>query len=78
MLWDISGIFALGALIALFEMPNLLKEKRSKDMFAFLLLLGTGIVMNAATILDLNIPSPLNWIKAVYEPFGKAIISILS
>lgn len=78
MLWKIAGIIALGALIALVEMPNLLKEKRSKDRFAFFLLLGTGIVMNAATTLDLNIPSPLNWIKAVFEPFGKAILSILS
>ncbi|MBD0382869.1 hypothetical protein [Paenibacillus sedimenti] len=78
MVWHIAGIFALGALIASVEIPALLKKKRKKDMWAVFLLLGTGIVMNVATILDLNIPSPLNWIKAVYEPFGKAILSILS
>lgn len=75
---EISVIIALGALIALAEMPNLLKEKQSKDLFVFLLLLGVGIVMNAAIIMDLNIPSPLNWIMSVYEPFSKAILSILS
>lgn len=78
MLWHIAGIFTLGALIASVEVPSLLKEKRKKDMWAFCLLLGTGIVMNAANLLDMSIPSPLNWIKAVYEPFGKVILSILS
>jgi hypothetical protein len=78
MVWHIAGIFALGALIASVEIPALLKEKRRKDMLMVFMLLGMGMVMNMATILNLKIPSPLNWIKAIYEPFGKIILSLLS
>ncbi|WP_199615165.1 hypothetical protein [Paenibacillus alkalitolerans] len=78
MAWYIAGFVALGALVVLVELPDLLKKKRRKEMRMFFLLLGTGIVMNAATILDLDMPRPLNWIKAVYEPLGKGILSIIS
>jgi hypothetical protein len=78
MIWSAMGVIVLGVCIALADIPGLLKENRIKDLWAVSLLLGTGLVMNAVTTLNLNVPSPLNWIKAVYEPIDKAILSILS
>lgn len=78
MLWALAGIFALGALIAFVEMPALLQDKRKKDIWMFILLLGAGFAMNAALLLDLKMPTPLKWIMAVFEPFGNAIVSMIS
>lgn len=78
MLLNLAGFIVLGVLIAAAEMPALLKEKQNKDRWMFILLLGAGIVMNAATILEPNIPSPLNWIMAIYGPISNTILNLLS
>jgi hypothetical protein len=71
----ILGIFVVAGMIALVEVPSLLKKGLIKDLWVFgiLLLFGTGL--GIAQGLKINIPNPLDWIN--YKPFSDFLFGLL-
>ncbi|MEW9672528.1 hypothetical protein [Ammoniphilus sp. 3BR4] len=72
----ITAILAISIMIAFFEVPLLLKQP-TKDIWAFFILLLTGMSLNIALGLHIGIPNPLDWITVIFEPFSKSIYSFL-
>jgi hypothetical protein len=77
MWWSIAGILAVAVLIAVIEISSLRKRKSKKDLWAFslLLLLGTGL--SIAQGLQADIPNPLDWMAAIFQPLGNWMKSTL-
>ncbi|MBP1155543.1 MULTISPECIES: hypothetical protein [unclassified Paenibacillus] len=76
-MWVITGILAAGIVIAVFEVPPLLKRKLKKELFVFLFLLVFGMGLSIAQVMHVNIPNPLDWIKVVYKPLSDVIYGML-
>jgi hypothetical protein len=74
-MWSISGILVIAAFIIAIEVPSLLGKK--KDLWVFSLLLLSGTSLSIAQALHANIPNPLDWMSAVYQPFSNWITSTL-
>lgn len=77
-MWAVAGVLGVSIIIALFEVPPLLKKKLKKDLWAFsiLLLIGTGL--SIAQALRMKIPNPLDLIYYIYKPMSDAIFSFLT
>lgn len=71
------GILVASLLIALYEVPLLLKKKMLTEcfIFSFLLILGTFLSMSLA--LGVHLPNPLDWINKVMKPVSDWIDTIL-
>jgi len=76
-MWSVIGILFAAALIAIIEVPPLLKRRMTKELVAFsvLLVIGTGIAV--AKNAKVPLPNPLNWIGFAFQPASDAILSFL-
>jgi hypothetical protein len=74
-MWSIAGILVIAVFIAAIEVPSLLGKKKELWVFSLLLLSGTGL--SIAQALHANIPNPLDWMAAVYQPFSNWITRAL-
>lgn len=77
MLWKIAGIIFLAILIAIIEVPGLLKKKLKKELWVFLFLLSIGFGLGLARSMNIEIPSPLNAIIFIYKPISDWIFQLL-
>jgi len=70
------GILIVAVVIAMIEVPSLVRKKARKDLwvFGFLLLLGTG--SGIALSLQFEIPNPLDWIAYVMKPFSDFLFGL--
>jgi NhaP-type Na+/H+ or K+/H+ antiporter len=73
-MWVIAGLIATAGISAAIEIPSLTGHKKDLWVFSLLLMLGTALGIAAA--LKVNIPNPLDWIAAVYQPFGNWMQSL--
>jgi hypothetical protein len=74
-MWSIAGILVISILIAAIEIPSRKGEKKELWVFSLLLLAATGLSITQA--FQANIPNPLDWMAAVYQPFSNWITSAL-
>jgi hypothetical protein len=65
-MWSIIIILAISILIAVFEGPSLVKEKKWKELSAFSVLLLAGVVLNIVVSIGIEVPTPLEWIRMIY------------
>jgi hypothetical protein len=65
-MWFILIILGISILIAVFEGPSLVKEKKWKELFAFSILLLAGIALNIVVSIGIEVPTPLEWIRMIY------------
>jgi hypothetical protein len=70
----IAGILETAGICAAIEIPSLTGHKKDLWVFSLLLMLGTALCI--AATLKANIPNPLDWIAAVYQPFGSWMQSL--
>ena len=75
--WKIVGVLFLAILIALIEVPHLLKNKLKKELWVFLSLLSIGLGLGIARSIELDLPSPLDLITAIYKPISDVIFQVL-
>ncbi|WP_078411761.1 hypothetical protein [Priestia abyssalis] len=73
-------IFVMGAaiFILIIEVPGFLKRKQKKELAAFFVLFFIGTALSMAKALHFPIPNPLDAIAAIYKPFSKLLLSLLS
>ncbi|MBW5447958.1 hypothetical protein GE107_18035 [Cohnella sp. CFH 77786] len=74
MSWGTIGVLVLGAVIGLVEAPGLFRRKKTKELWMFLVLLAAAIASNLAAGLPEDLPTPLDALKAVFEPIGKFVL----
>ncbi|AJY75118.1 hypothetical protein [Paenibacillus beijingensis] len=76
-MWFAAAITLFAVMIAIAEVPLLVKNGLKKELWVFLitLLLGTGL--SIAEGLRLQIPNPLDAAAFVLKPFSKLLSGIL-
>lgn len=65
---SILALLLIVAGIIVVEVPSLRKRRLKKELLAFFVLLLIGLGLNIAQILNVKIPTPLDWIVIIYEP----------
>lgn len=77
MFWKIAGVLFLAIFISILEVPHLLKKNLKKELWVFLSLLFIGVGLGIARSMDLELPSPLDFISAIYRPISDTIFQVL-
>jgi len=73
----IVGIITVGILIALYEVPSLLRRKLKRELWVFSILLIFGVGLSILKSLRVDIPNPLDILTTIYKPFTDFIFGIL-
>lgn len=76
-MWSIIGVLAAAGIIALIEIPSLLKKKLKRELWTFSILLLFGTGLSIALGLQVEIPNPIDWIIAVHKLMSDFIFSLL-
>lgn len=76
-MFAIVGILILTTIIALIEVPPLIKNKAKKDLGVFLFLLLFGLGLSIAEVLRWDIPNPLDGISFVFKPISDWMEQVL-
>lgn len=76
-MWIIIAIFTASAGIALLEVPSLLKKRLTKELYVFSFILIFGMALSISQVLQIEIPSPLKFLEAIYSPISDRIFSLL-
>ncbi|MFE5317066.1 hypothetical protein ACFQ88_00020 [Paenibacillus sp. NPDC056579] len=77
MWWKILAMVSISVLMAVVELPSLLKKNQKKEIVIFWTLLGTGTAISIAMILHVQIPNPADGIMILYRPVSDWIDKIL-
>lgn len=67
-MWAIIGIFLTGATISLFEIPPLVKKKYWREIIVYTLLLSVGLTLAILLMLNITIPTPVDFLMNLYRP----------
>ncbi|MGG1618021.1 hypothetical protein ACIFQM_24550 [Paenibacillus sp. NRS-1782] len=73
---NVLGILLVAAAISLFEVPYMRKKGLTKELWLFSILLLLGVGLSSAKALSWFVPTPLDWIAAVYRPFSDFLTHI--
>jgi hypothetical protein len=74
----VLGILVISTLIAMKEIPPLLKQKKKKEIWIFVIFQSFATALLSIISLNVKLPSPLEAIRVVYKPISDAIFSLLS
>ncbi|APB78505.2 MULTISPECIES: hypothetical protein [Paenibacillus] len=72
----VLGILLTAAAISLIEVPYMWKKGLKKELWLFSILLLFAVGICCAKALNWLIPTPLDWITAVYRPFSDFLTHI--
>ncbi|MMZ61024.1 hypothetical protein D1872_231510 [compost metagenome] len=67
---NVLGIILIAAAISLVEVPYMWKKRLKKELWVFFFLLFFAVGIGCVKALNWLIPTPLDWITAVYRPFS--------
>jgi amino acid transporter len=73
-MWRVAAVLAVGIMMIVIEAPSLKQANKRKELWVFSILLFAGSALCIAVSLGVNVPSPLEWIKLIYEPISKTIL----
>lgn len=73
-----SGIVLVSILVALFEIPKLIKEKAKKEIIVFCFFLINGTLLSILYALRVKLPNPVDWIIVVFKPISVWIERMLT
>ncbi|TKH45142.1 hypothetical protein NST83_01735 [Paenibacillus sp. FSL R10-2782] len=73
---NILGILLVAVAISMLEVPYMRKKRLKKELWLFSILLLLGVGISIAKALSWFIPTPLDWIAAVYRPFSDFLTHI--
>ncbi|MCF6094967.1 hypothetical protein L1765_13455 [Microaerobacter geothermalis] len=76
-MWVVLGILFIAGIIALIEVPSLLKKNLKKELWVFSILLFIGTGLSIVEGLQINLPNPLDWITIIYKPLSDLIFGLL-
>lgn len=64
----IASIALFDTILCILQIPDMYRKKMNRELWAFSVLLAIGTVIAILKSLNVDIPTPLNWIKTVYAP----------
>jgi len=67
----VLALIIITVLLALVDLPGLLKKKAYKELFLIVSLFATGFVLNLLLIIGVKLPNPNKLIVSVLEIFLK-------
>jgi len=67
--WGILGIITVAAIIFGIDGPKLIQQGHKKEMWIFSILLCIGTGLGIALVRRIDLPSPVDWIEALYRIF---------
>ncbi|PHS35121.1 MAG: hypothetical protein COA82_05355 [Alkaliphilus sp.] len=76
-MWSILGILTVAIGITLYEVPSILEKNFKKELWVFSSLLLFGVVLSIIESLNIDIPTPLDWLAVIYKPFTDLIFGVL-
>lgn len=76
-MWQLAMMLGISAVIALIEVPSLIRKSLKKELWVFSVLLVFGTGLSIAEVHELDIPNPLDWIAFVYKPLSDLIFGML-
>lgn len=65
---SVLSVLAFGTVLCFYEIPQMLKSKSYKELWAFSILLALGVVLVILKSLNVTISNPSDWIAWVYSP----------
>ncbi|QNK57308.1 hypothetical protein [Paenibacillus sp. PAMC21692] len=74
---SIIVLLCAAAVLALIEVPRLLKRKWVKEAWAFGVFLLAGLVLGVLVILHVPLPNPIVLQRELYSPVSQAIDNLL-
>ncbi|MFD1017689.1 hypothetical protein [Thalassobacillus hwangdonensis] len=77
-MWVNMAIVLLSTGIFFTEAPNLYKKGLKGDLVIFSLFLMVGTALSLAEFGQMDIPNPLDYIQAIYQPISKALQAFFS
>jgi len=69
-------ILGISSIIAFAFIPKLKKQKETKTIVTFSIILLLATALNIGVALKLNIPSPFDFITFIFSPIKNLIISL--
>jgi hypothetical protein len=73
LIWYILLIILIGAAIAWYEVPRLIRGQMWPELAAHLVLLVLGLALAIALTLHIPVPNPTDAFKAVFDPISRLI-----
>lgn len=70
------SIFIISVILAFIFIPMLKKQQDIKAIVVFTVLLLIGTALNMGIALNINIPSPLDFITFIFTPIRDYIVSL--
>lgn len=78
-MWIIIGIFFATLGIIAMDVPYLLRQGLTKELWAFSILLAAGVALSVLQFVTHTIlPNPLDAIITVYKPVSRLVFGLLS
>ncbi|APH05596.1 hypothetical protein [Bacillus weihaiensis] len=65
------------SIMGLIDGRKLVKEKKKKDLFIHVSIIGVSSILYILYVLEIRIPNPLEAIQVIFEPVGLFIDRIL-
>lgn len=75
-MFQIVFIVSVAVIIALYEIPALIKKKWIKEIWAFSFFLLFGVVISILTSLNIEIPNPMEMLTKVFKIFNDLLEKI--
>lgn len=72
-MFGITAVIAVSALVVAYEWPALRKQGSARAMAAFFTLLFIGLGILICIFAGIEVPSPLQPLRIMFEPMGKAL-----
>ena len=76
-MWPVFIFGGLATLIAIWEVPAMIKKGHKRELFVFALLLLVGSVLNIAHFLRVPVKNPVEWLYKLYTPVSDFFLQFL-
>ncbi|WP_341348202.1 hypothetical protein [Paenibacillus sp. FSL H3-0469] len=70
-------ILMVSSLISLYEIPQLIQDKRKMDLIMFSLILAIATGLSIALALNIPVPNPVDWLRPIFDPVGQSVDNLL-
>jgi hypothetical protein len=73
----ILSVLVFAAALCVYEIPQMVKSKSYRDLWAFCILLALGVILAILKSLNVTISNPSDWIAWVYSPVSDMLKNYL-
>ncbi len=71
-------VLAFSTILCFSEIPQIIKSKSYRDLWAFCILLALGVILVILKSLSVKISTPSDWIAWAFSPFSDILKNLLN